>query len=556
MRFRHLTIGTLSAAIGLLAHAPAHGVDRLYKRGLDAAAGDIVWGNEADPWPLRERLTIDPPLPLRDATPGRVEVLELYRCDIGRSYGGPRKPWRENADALMDRWRESLPSNVNVIRIPMARWPIPNGGWKWDWEFGARTELRMVLIGRALGIEADVHTTIMDALDGGPNAFRFPLQRGVRASEQDIANLRVRARDHFEIKLGVGPERFDALWDSQDIEDQMNREMRAYSHVWAMANQHDRRGRAYGNDSPPMLIINGKYVVSGHNVKRAKAAFQVANQTIARELERAKQPSRQTAEEARWRALYEELRRVRPQDTAYTEQRVPEPGQVIEIDPPLPTDTGDDALEIEFFYAYLHRGHDPARTTSWLTGHIGSLIRQAIDHVPSEVLARTRVRFTPVTEIPGHPGTTREHARMLTELALGHGYSTTAAPGEKRPTHVSFPLHNAVRKGFEFYVPPERWDEPRELKILLKRGAVYTKEYRRVAKSEEPARRADAANERFATLVTRANQASLGAFEPPAYPIILVDGRYLVTGATAGGYTNAARITNHLIAEQLAARGW
>ena len=145
---------------------------------------------------------------------------------------------------------------------------------------------------------------------------------------------------------------------------------------------------------------------------------------------------------------------------------------------------------------------------------------------------------------------------MLQELALGHGYSTATEPGEERPTHVSFPLHRAVHRGFEFYVPPEKWDEPRELKRLLKWAGLYNRGYRKVAKSDEPAPRADAANQRLATLMARANKMSPGAFQAPAYPIILVDGRHLVTGATAGRYTNAARITNHLIGRQLAERGW
>ena len=40
------------------------------------------------------------------------------------------------------------------------------------------------------------------------------------------------------------------------------------------------------------------------------------------------------------------------------------------------------------------------------------------------------------------------------------------------------------------------------------------------------------------------------------YPILLIDGRYLITGANSGGYTNAARLANHVIRKRLAERGW
>ena len=61
------------------------------------------------------------------------------------------------------------------------------------------------------------------------------------------------------------------------------------------------------------------------------------------------------------------------------------------------------------------------------------------------------------------------------------------SPERKGPPTSSFPLHRAVHRGFEFYVPPEKWDEPRELKRLLKWAGLYNRGYRKVAKSDEPA---------------------------------------------------------------------
>ena len=107
----------------------------------------------------------------------------------------------------------------------------------------------------------------------------------------------------------------------------------------------------------------------------------------------------------------------------------PEPGQVIEIDPPLATASGRRAVDIEWFFAYLHRGYDPRRTTSWLTGRMENLINPWADTVPEADFNRLRARFTVVAEIPGHPGTSPEPARMLQELAYGSGYSDSVRAG-------------------------------------------------------------------------------------------------------------------------------
>ena len=555
MRHARFTTIALSATIGLLAAAPADAIDRLYKRDVDAAAAEIVWENRAEPDHAREVLAIDPPLPRLGPDEPRVEVLALFRYDIGRSHRGPLTPWARNAYELLDRWQASLPPEVNVIRVPIAVPEIPNGGWQWNWEFAARTHLRMLLTGRALGIEDEVHQSLLDALDTDAQAFRFPVHTGVRATPESIQGLRDDAQAHFQTQLGIAPQRFRETWDSNAVTSQMDLSMTAYDQAWTTSDRRYRQGAPGRRNIPPIFLINGEHIVATYNVKRPRRVFGLANETIAREL--ASDPGRAaTAEDQRWQALYEELRLVRPNDIAFDQARSPAHGRVVEIDPPLTTDAGEDALEIEWFFTYLHRGHDAARTTGWLTGRLENLLVRWIDTVPETDFARMRGRFTPVTTIPGHPGTRSEHARMLQELALGHGYSTSTEAGERRPTHIDFPVHRAIRRHFGYYTPPESLDSAREVKRLLKSQRLYTREHRRVAKSDEPARRADDANARFATLRARAERAAPGALEAPAYPILLIDGRYLVTGALAGGYTNAARLANQVIRERLAERGW
>ena len=303
-----------------------------------------------------------------------------------------------------------------------------------------------------------------------------------------------------------------------------------------------------------MFLVNGRHVVASFNVKRQKHTFRLANEFIAREL--APGPAKSHgAEDERWRTLYEELRFVQLRDIAYDNVVTPETGSIIEIDPPLSTAAGRDAVEIEWFFTYLHRGHNAGNTTAWLTERLENLLVQWIDTVPKAHFARLRGRFTPVTAIPGHPGTSPEQARMLQELVLGHGYTTGTKPGEHRPTHLSFPIHQAVRRALSFQAPPEILDGRKEVKRLLQRADLYTADYRKTARSDMQSLRANTANARLATLIERAERIAPGAFRAPAYPIILIDGRYLITGANSGGYTNAARLANHVIGQRLAIRG-
>ena len=304
-----------------------------------------------------------------------------------------------------------------------------------------------------------------------------------------------------------------------------------------------RRGQIR-NPKPPILLINGEHIVASYKIRRAGDAFRIANRVIAREL--AAGPVT-TEAERRWRVLYEELRLLRRPDIAYNADPGPTASQAIEIDPPLPTASPEGTLEVEWFFTYLNRGYNRHRTTSWLSNRAEGLILEWAQTVPRADFARLQARFTPVTAIPGHDGTSREQARMLQTLALGLGYTETAAPGAFHPTHISPPLHFAIRGMLAYNAPPTVLDDDKDIRQLLRRLQLPVKEYFAVASSEEPERRADAADTRFDMLLERTRHIAPDAFQAPAYPVILIDGRYLVTGANAGSYAQAARIANATI---------
>ena len=505
----------------------ANGTDRLYRGDINAMTAEIAWRNEQAPAGRDQVLPIDPPLPRIGSDDARVEVLQFVDYTYGRARTGARHAWKKNAEELSRRWRESLPTEVNVIRVPIAR--LQQVGDDAGHE-SARTRLRTILTARALGIEDETHNQITHALD----------------NDRDAVRTKADARDFFEDALAVTPTRFETAWSSPEVENAISQSVRAHR---AIIETAVRRGTRIRTPTPLIVLVAGEHIVSTYTVRRAGDAFRIANRLINRELTR---DAKLSPRERRWRAVFTELRLLRPSDIAYNADARPDTPQPIEIDPPLPTSTPDGTIEVEWFFTYLNRGHNRHRTTSWLTSRMESLMPEWAQTIPHADLKRLRMRFTPVSTIPGHDGTSREQARMLQTLALGFGYSTTARPGALQPTHVSPALHLAIRGRLAYNAPATILDDDRDVKHLLQWARLPAAEYHKVAASGLPTLRADAADARFDLLLERAEAKTADAFTDPAYPIILIDGRYLVTGAAAGGYTQAARITNATIKRLLA----
>ena len=525
----HLTTKLL--ALSLLAGSTiqnANGVDALYRGKVDTMSAEITWDNKQRPAKRDEILPIDPPLPRLGPTEPKVEVLEFVDYELGRGRTGARSTWRTNADELSIRWRESLPPQVNVIRVPIASRQSPNEDAA---QATARTRLRAILTAWVLGIEGEIQDRIVVTLDHAPQALN---------TKDELQAL-------FDESLDITADDFESTWSSPKVETAMRQAIGAHRTI--VETTVRRRGRIQ-NATPPILLINGEHIVASYKIRRAGDAYRIANRVIARAL--AAGPVTSEGEK-RWRALYEELRLLRRPDIAYNADLGPTAGQAIEIDPPLPTASPEGTLEVEWFFTYLNRGYNRYRTTSWLSDRAEGLISEWAQTVPRADFAQLRARFTPVTAIPGHDGTSREQARMLQKLVLGLGYTETAPPGAFRPTHISPPLHFAIRGMLAYNAPPTVLDDEKDIRQLVQRLRLPVKEYVRVASSDEPERRADAADTRFDMLLERTRHIAPDAFQAPAYPIILIDGRYLVTGGAAGSYAAAAKIANHTIHRLLSA---
>ena len=256
-----LLVALLVLTVTGAAHAaPSHG--KLYDKKVDIAAAKILWGNQTRPTKPRDTLAIDPPFQRFGSEETRVEVLEFFAYNAHRTRSGPRKRWGKRADDVMERWRDSLPERVTVIRVPFAWQKLPNEP---GYARVRRGHLRSILTAQVLGIEDRVHQRMVKALDDDTRAF----------------SNQASARAHFEA-LGVSAERFSKAWDSPEARrrSRLAAELRdtLFETSIRHGGTHDRL------TPPPIFIINGEHMVATFNTRNAEKSFQVANHLIAEAL--------------------------------------------------------------------------------------------------------------------------------------------------------------------------------------------------------------------------------------------------------------------------------
>ena len=508
------TLATAATLAGTLAMSAANAVDKFYKGDVDLAWTQIQWGMQTAPRTDREKLYIDPPWERSADREAKVEVLALIGYGWYHGWRQKMPKWGRNAHVLFERWVDSLPESVTVVRIPIA-FPKEISS---TMRFAERERVHRsaILTGRLLGIEDRVDDAIFAAMKDAKYAVE---------NEGEVRELFA--------GLGVEPQRFETAWNSNERKlAERDSEKRQYR-FFRIATANGFRDKTY---ETPMLIINGEHIVSAMHNRDARRAYQIANWHIANEL--APEPER-SEEDQRWRAMYEEIRRARSEHVAWGKELKPELGQVIEIDPPMSTDSGD-RVEVEWFFNYINRGHDARRTTAYMTNVAMRRFRRLYEGMPENERERIRVKMTVVAGIEGHSQRHLEHEQVHQRIAHGWAYDPERG--------ISMPLNAALSDQFAWYAPVLGLTERGAAREMLKKKRLPFGRYRRVAATDVPAKRAEAANARLREVTRRAGEAALVA---PRHPIVLVDGRYLVQGSTAGGYVNAVRIVNWLVAREL-----
>ena len=484
----------------------------------------ILYGKEVRRTRTREAIVIDPPLPRLQEGSGKIEVLEflVYPTHLRRD-GGGRVDWKRRADEKMAAWRASLPADVTIRRVPIAPWwtnpNFTNAPLLDYW----RTQERMIFVAQQLGIEQRTHEAIRQAIDDYTSALR----------------TREQAEALFAT-LGVPSERFDEAWESPET-------LRKIALAQTMNETRSRLSRFYRakkpSNVPPVFIINGKYLVGAYNTRKPERGFLVANTLIRRELERRNTPS---AADLRWQALFDEVQALSDGEIEWGTPLEPKPGQFVELDVDPSWAGNPRSIKLEWFFPYVTRGHDPEKTTGWLSENMERLLRKWWKtNLDPATRAHVWLRPIPIAYVPGERNELdrrrgRRHQRMVLGWKLDgyRGYSQQ--------------IHRAIRARFAGRVPGHALDTQTKLSRWLKKRDVPVSEYFRAARNRDVRNRAQAINERIKAVFEQAQQSDKGALRAPRHPILLINRKYLVQGSTAGGFHNALRITEWMLRTELA----
>jgi len=163
--------------------------------------------------------------------PDKIETAEVFW------YGCPHC---FSFDPVLTQWQKELADDVRFVRIPVM------------WNPTNQIHARIFYTAEALGKLDEMH---------GPIFREIHEKNRILTSENDI-------RDLFKV-YGVSAEEFDSTFRSFAVDSKLKR----------ARNLTDR----YKVRSVPLLVVNGKYIVKGTEVKNFDDMIEVTNELIEKE---------------------------------------------------------------------------------------------------------------------------------------------------------------------------------------------------------------------------------------------------------------------------------
>ncbi|MEZ5523708.1 MAG: thiol:disulfide interchange protein DsbA/DsbL [Pseudomonadales bacterium] len=171
------------------------------------------------------------PKPVATSAPDKIEVVELFWYGCPHCYA---------LEPLVERWKAEAPSDVEFVRMPAVL--------NKTWEIHARA----YYAAQALGILEQSHEDLFEAL----HKHRKPL-----VTQESLAA--------FYTEYGVTEEDFNKAFKSFPVSGQISRVKKAQ--------------REYRTTGVPVVIVNGKYKVSGTMKAGASGLFDVVDYLIEQE---------------------------------------------------------------------------------------------------------------------------------------------------------------------------------------------------------------------------------------------------------------------------------
>jgi len=155
------------------------------------------------------------PIPVATATPGKIEVVEIFSYGCGACF---------RFDPVVEAWRAKLPPDVAFRRIPAM--------FRQEWAILGQA----FYTAEALGVSEQLHGALFDAIHLRGVDFRSP---------QVLAGI-------FRDAAGVDEADFDRTFNSFGVR--------------SKTQQADANGRMYRLSGVPTLVVDGRYRIYGGSI--------------------------------------------------------------------------------------------------------------------------------------------------------------------------------------------------------------------------------------------------------------------------------------------------
>lgn len=172
--------------------------------------------------------TINPAQPTHD--PNKIEVMEFFWYGCPHCYA---------FEPLLKAWVEKLPKNVEFIRQPAAL----NENWA--------KHAKAYYTAEALGVVDKIHSDFFDAVQKGESL----------ETEEELAK--------FFAKYGVKDADFKEAFNSFVVDNKVR--------------QSNAIAARYGITGVPVIIVNGKYKVTGKSAGSHEKMIEVMSELIKKE---------------------------------------------------------------------------------------------------------------------------------------------------------------------------------------------------------------------------------------------------------------------------------
>lgn len=166
-----------------------------------------------------------------DVPPGKVEVVEYFWYGCNHCY---------NFEPYLENWLEKAPPNVVFRRVPAML------GQRW------------LMHGKAYFISEELGR--LDTL----HSAKFKAIHEERKSLRSEKSLRA-----FYVANGVAAEDFNRIYNSEELNQQVEKSV--------------LKAKRLGIDSVPIMVVNGKYLVSARTAGSLERILDVVNQLIRKE---------------------------------------------------------------------------------------------------------------------------------------------------------------------------------------------------------------------------------------------------------------------------------